>query len=317
MFFIRDRFFRGLRLVLALDPSRVAIGEVVVDAIENEYLPELVDQLEREPDEGRRARIQNLIDVWSGYANRSSQQGRSWNVEGVKVISNVGNKVGKTESQKEELAQAVTVRFYTRPKLRGFIERYDPARGPIGLMRQFKKVVGQEALSLVRLERGEQVDPETGERSFRRKTVPLETEEGGLIDVLHDTRETELTRREMKETKRDMAKWVEKRLSAKPAKVLFRMWHDIAEERGPDKVNFSKDIYPSWHEVTGKKSSLMDKYWKKIKRLIVEYFLEEEGWDLGPRTKKNLKISQRVASSFWRPRFASWMLEVARATGAV
>lgn len=312
MFFTRDRFFRGLRLVLALDPNKVAIGEVVVDAIEKEYLPQLVDQFEREPDEGRRAEIQNLIDLWSDYANRMAPQGRSWNSEATKVIVNVGNKVGKSEAQKEELAQAVAVRFYTRPKLKRFIENYDPARGPIGLMKAFKRAVGQEALHLVRLERGERVDPETGERTFTRKTVPLQTDEGGLIETLGDPRETELTRREIKETRREMAKWVRRRLTAEPARVLFDMWQKTAEDKGPDNVNFSRDIYPAWNEETGKSSSLMDKYWKKIKGLIVEYLEEEEGIRLGPRTLKKLKVSQRVARGFWRRRFATWMLEVVR-----
>ena len=34
MFFTGDRFFRGLRLILALDSKNVAVGEVVLDAIE-------------------------------------------------------------------------------------------------------------------------------------------------------------------------------------------------------------------------------------------------------------------------------------------
>ena len=111
MFFMQDRFFRGLRLVLALDPGRVALGEVVIDAIENEYIPELEKKLEREPDEGKQAEIQELMGVWSDYANRNSSQGRSWNVEGVKVLSNMGNKWGLSESEKEKARPAVLMDF--------------------------------------------------------------------------------------------------------------------------------------------------------------------------------------------------------------
>ena len=150
------------------------------------------------------------------------------------------------------------------------------------------------------------------DRSFRPKSVSLDLPDS-IGPTLLETNETEMDRLLIKETKREMFKWVIRNLKSDSAKLLFKTWQSEAEKRGPDNVSLRKDIYSDWEKETGKSPSEMDREWKIIKKLIVRYLQEEEGLNLGPRTLKKMKVSTEVANTFWRRRFACWMLGICRA----
>lgn len=297
MFFMSDRFFRGLRLVLALESKNVVVGEVVLDIIENEYLPALQDALLRTQDESESRELQDLFGVWEQYGDRRSK-GSIWNEKATQIISAVGNKFRMSESQKEDMAGDAAALFYTRPKGRKALLAYDYMKGPEGLMKLFNTIVTRMAMDIAR-------------KAAKRHETEIEQPER-----IMDVSETDLTRAEIKETKREMAKWVMNKLPSKSSKLLFRMWQKIAEKRGPEKVNFDKDIIPEWTELTDRSNAAAYREWKKIKQLIVDYLRDVEGLELGPRALRKLKVADRVASTFWRRRWASWMLEILRARRA-
>jgi hypothetical protein len=304
MFFTEDKFFKGLRFVLALDQRNVALGEVVIQVINEDIIPELQTRKAREPDEGKQEELQKEIDIWKKYGNKSKKEGRSWNVEAVKVIGNLGNAWGLTEQDKEEMAQQITSNFYTRPKLRNSLDFSRPDRkgGPIGLLQLFKHVIGQEARSY-----------RDREIRKRQKEIQLQTEGVDILRTIKENRPSELDRKLIREVKRDMQKYVEKRLPKEEQKSLFNRWIELAEDKGPDKVNISKDIFPEWTVETGKSTSSGDAYFKKIKNLIVKYLREEQDIHLNKAQLKKLKVSHSVADRFIRQKIASWILELVNA----
>jgi hypothetical protein len=307
MFFKHDRFLRGLRLFLALDPGRIAIGEVVIDAIETKFLPELEEAFMREPDEGKRNKIQRLIDIWVKYGNRNSAEGRSWSSEAAKVISAMTSGVYFSESMKEELAADVTELFYRRPAMRKKIHDFDYEKGPKKLMSDFLRKVRDGVKDTLR-----------SSRKFREmEQLPksLDDDDGDYRDI-EDTGQSESEwergEREIKEVIKRMGKWVKRKLP-KDAKVLYNLWEQASYEKGgPDRVNLSRDILPTWTEATGKKKGMMAKYITQIKKLQVEYLKEKEKLPINQRTLRNIGLQARVAVNFWMPRMATWLLEIYR-----
>lgn len=307
MFFKNDRFFNGLRLVLALDPNRIAIGEVVIDAINNKYVPELEAKIEGEDDLGRLEELEALLEKWERYGSRRTSEGYSWSEEGAKVVKSVANKFGISDSQAEELALDVTSRFYTRSKLMNFILNYDYEKGPEGLMRMFKKAVGQEAITLMR-----QRLKELKQISLDSKSPYDDREYGQRIE---DTSETDLDKSEIREVKREMDKYVLRNLKDDMAKAIYRLWRETAENKGAAGVNLKKDILENEKMMErGLKKGKLDRDMKIINGLIVRFLEDEEGVQLSKRLKKKLRVSN-VASAFWRKMLASWVLELYRGRG--
>lgn len=300
MFFMHDKFFKGLRLVIALDQSRVAIGEIAIDIIERDIIPNLQKEKSREKNERKKEQLSEEIREWQEYTKRSDK-GRVWNEEATKIVSNIGNTRNWSESMKEEIAQDVISKFYQRESnLRKKL--VNVKGGPIGLLKFFKRIIGD-------------LTKDIG-RSIRKDTllIPLETDDdrGNIGDTL-SSRTTDLSKQELKTMRNEMKRWVRPKLK-KEGQVLFDMWWQEAEKFGPEKVNFSK-IKPAWSEATGVKN--ISDNWIRIKKLIAQYLEDVEGLDLSPRAKKKLKISETIANNFIRRRFAKWMLELARQRGVI
>ena len=314
MFFADDKFLRGLRLILAIDVNRTAIAEPIFDAIQNIYIPKLQAAMNK-ADERDRDKYLDMIDEWKDYGNRRSSKGRQWAELAVNsIVSKIKWKFGLSESQTEDLIQDVAGRFYTRPKFRRFIDNFNPTKNPERLLKKFQKAVWQEALTLLRNQRKVEEKKTEDYYRMRDKAVPIETEEGGVVKNFA-IEDYDFTRGQINETLREMFKWTRRKLRKDEQKALFDRWLKLAMDKGPDGVNFTRDIYPEWTEEFGKSTSLGDRYWKDIKKLFIKYLRDEEGFDVGPRTLRNLKLSHSVALRYEgivRKRFASWMLEVVR-----
>lgn len=304
MFFMEDRFFKGLRLIIALDPNKVALGEVVLDIIQREVLPKLNTDKKRAKSDKEKESIQEEIDEWEIWGDRRTPEGRSWNTEAAKIVGSIGKTLFLTESQKEDVAQDIVSSFYGRDQK--LLKKLALSTGgPEGMMSFFKRMIIDKTRDIVRAMRKTNIQKD-------RLIVPLETDERDLKDVLHKT-ETDLTKEELQSMRKDMKKWVKPKLS-KQGRILFDMWWKEAEKVGPEKVNFSK-IRPIWIKRSGA-TNLSDN-WIRIKKQMAKYLKEVEGLDLSPRAKRKLKISEVIATNFIRRRFATWMLEIARARGVV
>jgi hypothetical protein len=286
-------------MLLALSPSRTALGEVVIDAIENEFLPNLKNELAREDDEGKRRKLEDLIELWEKYGDRRGK-GKVWAEDGLKVLSSLANQL--TESEKEDLASDVTAMFYTRPSLRKPILDHDPKDGIDALRKTFKLKVRGAVLDILR----------TQFKKMRQERLDVDPEEGGIgiqPEAGPSEEEWELEAAKIREVKRAMSSWVMRKLKKKEQQLLFKMWMSIAEKEGPD-VNWSRDIYPAWQDMTGKSTSSGEAYKGVIMQLVVDWLEDVYKQPMSKRQKRKLKVSEMVFDRFWMPRFAAWMLEV-------
>jgi hypothetical protein len=216
MFFTKDNFFRGLRLILALDQDKVMLREVLVDVIERGKIPELQTKKAREPDEGKKEELQKEIDIWKTYADRNSSQSRSWANDLTAQIGAIGNSYGFSESNKEEMAQDIVGKFYLRPNLRNKLIKSEG--GPTGLLKLFKTIVRGEAKNFHRKLRSEQRTD--GVKGLRPTDVALHDDGGVLIRDVADRAESELDRQMIREVKRDMSKWVNSKIRKPWRKML-------------------------------------------------------------------------------------------------
>jgi len=303
-----ERFLRGLRLVLAFDgrhlvalnANRIALGVVVTDNIERIIIPKLQKELDSERDEGKQEEIVRQIELWEKYADDSTPEGKSWNIEAAKVVAAQAHKFKLPANDAEDLANDIASEFYTNPRLASIFDKFDIDTGPLGLSRAFKKAVGNWALDVLKKE------------SIRSQKTPVSlnaptTDEGGTIgDVVPDVSISELDRSEFKEHLRGLTRHVFKKLNNDNAELLFSLWLEKAEDVGPDKVNFSRHIYPEWTESTGKSKALMDNHWKKIRELMRDYY--QDTYARRASVPQQSKIANVVAVMFWRQRFAAWML---------
>jgi hypothetical protein len=298
---------RSLRLFLALEPDRTALGEIVLDAIENQYIPELEKRLEREPDEGKKRKLERLIDVWEKYGKRNTTQGRSWAKEAAAIVASICRKAFKNnvESITEDIASDVTSLFYTRPASRAKFMNFDPEDGPSELMKMFKIEVRDHTKDSIR----------TVWKDLQHQRLDAPPEEGGIGDP-EDTREDELELYELRDLWDNMSKWVSRHLRDKKTKSFFNIWSkQIREKGGFHNVNLVKDVLPTWKEANGitTKWGNMAGHVKKIRQLMAKYLMEVEKKKLNKQTLKNIGLTARVAETYWKPRLAAWLLEVYRA----
>ena len=130
--------------------------------------------------------------------------------------------------------------------------------------------------------------------------------------------QAELDEREYRKLAKDLVRFMEKAIKDDVAWLMFKVWHQQAMRKGPDRVVMNKDVYPVLWDKYGvqfKKSVLSDR-WRDITRLLVKFWETPvdqggAGMKVPSRLKKKLKVSMgaRVAEAVWRERLCRWMLD--------
>lgn len=297
------QFFASLRNILAIRQGQISLADVVIDAIENKILPEIQDKYEEEDDIGKKEEIEEQIEMWEDYANES-REGKIWNKEGAKVVSHISQKYDIPDREAEDIANEIAAEFYANDRMRSIFDDFDIDTGPIGLLKLFKKTVANAARDILKKRQREQ------ERDVSMQT-PTEGDEGDsgeLGDFIEDAKEGDLERKEIEEVREDLARWMRKELKD-DQKLLFNMWFELSEDKDPGKIRWYNDIFPQWHEQTGKGKTMLDRHKKEIYQKIIEYFKNELNFDVGHRTLENLHLASAVTKRFWRCKFAQWMLQ--------
>ncbi len=295
-----------MRLLARLDPHDVVLGQVVIDAIENRILPKLHKEMEQEQDAGKREELQQTIALWEKYGDPNTVEGRSWNEDAADVVGGVTRLKGGNDDEAEDLASQLAAMFYTEPRLRTMFDRYDIKTGPKGLMGMWKKTLHDEATSYWRTYWRH-------DKGFESIDAP--SEEGhGLHETIPDVRSTSDEDFLPAALERVFA-FVEQHLTGATQKTdrqLLRLWSEQAIDKGPDHVNMSKDIFPSWHEATGLSQTSMDDAWNKIKKLLRKGLEELEGITLNNAQARKLHLADSVASEFIEQQMARWIMSRVR-----
>lgn len=303
------RIFSSLRRVLALDPKRHTLGEIAIRVINENILPEMEARIESEPDLGKRAKLEQMLDLWESYGDRRTPEGRSFTEEAMKIIVSIARKGRLTNTETEDLASDIVLSFYAenRTSMIRDLENFDYMKGVQKFVNMWKNKVRNGAYDELK-------------KVIRRKQhmtgMPTD-DEGKTMDVGDEgmsEKELRQMSRGMGEIFKEMGKYVRKKLGDS-AELLFNLYEQVALDKGGfDRVNIMRDVFPAWNESTGLASSTKDRYMKQIKMLQLKYLEDVEEFEIDRKTKKKLNLVARVAGKFWRPRFATWMLELYRAT---
>jgi len=312
------RFFSSLRRVIALQTNRVALGQVAVDFIKRLYIPELERLIAEEDNPADQEDMEKALRLWERSSSSSGE--KEWNNLAAMVVSSVVEGMwSRSADVAEDVAQQIAVDFYSAPRLTAMFDKFANigkgdvqvkeglTQGPIALRKMWGRTVKLRALTIMR------------ERARKNEKFPRE--EGGRlpsgdeVDIL-DTLESDmddLSAARLKKIKWDLERFVKGRLMGnKGARRTFDIWEELAEKKGADKINVSRDIVPRVMEEMGVKKSVVGEWAKEIRSLIHEFFQMGMARRIGSEERESLRIAAGsegvVAFEAFGRMFCAWML---------
>lgn len=304
MTYKNDRFLQSLREVLAFDKHDTAIGAIIVDIIDNIYLPAIKAEMDAEPDEGRKNDIYRTFKLWKQYGARGPKED-VWTAEAVKSIIKAASRAGvRDDATLQDIASAIQDKIWMGrwEKLLRKLQNYDYNKGPLDLLKFWKYSITQGTQSILVATRKQRDMQELPKSKETGEELPIEDVRSTLPGGVKD--------RDIMVILDDMADWIRSKTSG-DRELLFNMWEQEAKKKDSwADVNWSRDIFPSYNEITGKGNSWMMAEVKKLKLLMVRYLQDNLDIPITKRTLENLKLAERVAASYINPRFAAWMLEL-------
>lgn len=300
-------FFTGLRRVLIAN-SKVSLGAVAKDVIENLILPQIDEMLDNESlSEKQRDNLEENKEIWLQYANLNGA-GAVFNKAGISSVYSAAMKYNIRDPRSiEELANDVAGVFYSSysegipAKFRHFKDKADfIAQGPESFIKFFRNAVKQSAGDIL-------IKQHLHSDKLRSMNAPLGEDGGEVGDLIGDNSVSDDN--EIMEVKNDMRGWIMRKISGdEHAKTLFEIWMELADDQGSPDVNWSKEVFPIFYKKTGMSSGKMNILKKELLGLMVRYFREVQKTPLSPRVLKNLKVASVVASNFIRIKLATWMI---------
>ena len=284
---MHPNFFSQLRVVIALDKSRISLGDVVIDFINEEVIPDLQKKLKRLRNQEKRAEVEEKIEEWKKWGD-SRDLGKKWNTEAVKVIVNIGRKMNLNDYDLEDMASEILLQMVSGDVLK---KHFDVDTGPEGLMKFFKFIIDKRAKNYIR---------DIYQERAQSTSLQTQTEEGDeLIDTIRTRDISDLDKAQIEEVRQDMYDYV--RRNIEPSwRDDFETWVDVASEKGPINVSWSSDL--------GVKKGKAWNLKKAIYGLFVEYLESEFNEKIDERTLKSLKLAERIARKHFRMAFVRWML---------
>jgi len=310
-------FFAVLRKEIFRVASNVVIGVIARDAIRDVYLPEIQKKIDKAKKESEKAKLQDLYDEYAEYADRS-KKGHEFDRAAAAAIRQTLKAFGGSEQDMDDVAQETVANLYGVGARRSqawkkAVSKFDPLKNhPKQFLSYFTTVVSTRARSVWR-------DMSGGVKSERNKmrTVPIVDDEGGNIDI--PTTKVELNEFDeswMRDTLRDMTRYVMRKLGKPWVKEMFKRWMKFVIDGEAESVNFTKDIIKPMMESDEDSypgtPSMYRRTWKGVVEHMVDYFEKvlTPPLILTDRAKKKiLKISaDKVAAEEYRIRFSRWML---------
>ena len=114
-------FFASLRRFFALNADKVSAGAVVTDAIDREYIPALKRLIINEENPDEKEQLEEALKLWEDAASSD----RKWNeAAALAVGGQVEGSAGFSAQTAEEIAQDITVGFYSKPGWRKWLRNF-------------------------------------------------------------------------------------------------------------------------------------------------------------------------------------------------
>lgn len=306
------RFFNGIRLMLAAEYSQIVLGEVMVDAIKNIYLPELEGRLAGEDDPRKAGRLEKLIEQWTEYSEGGRRN--EWAKTAIAKIRDITKRFKGGPQDIADIAQNFAGNFYTKDNWRRWLtDRVDPEKGPGRAKAEWTKLINNNAMSYWR-------DRDVAEK---RKAEPRRPGEPDPVEQVpgkaFEVELSDLDRGVLNLVKKDLVSYVRRNARDDISRELFRLWFEAAKDKGAHNIKPEKDMYP--HVDVGRSAAWGR--WKEVRRLIPEFFAQKKIFDkygisltqraqrqmgLGRMSSRTATIADSLAGEEYFKQLASWVL---------
>jgi hypothetical protein len=200
-----DRFFTEIRTMLAreygarLQTKNSAMGEVVINKINTDFIPDLTKKLEREDDPAEREKLEKVIELWREYGDKRNPLSRKWNTIATNEVADTFRSLDDAEA--EDAAQNIAKMAWERDWIMQS-GRFSPEQGPVALQKHWRGIVRRKSKD----EFAKFI--KTLDKS---RKVPSTTEEGYDIVQQQPVVYTELEKMINREVRYDLARYVHER----------------------------------------------------------------------------------------------------------
>lgn len=310
------KLFHGLRVLVAehniLSTFQLGMGEIMSDVVLKRYVRPLMKEYKRTGDEDYMDKAQNFKQ----FADKGSDKFQVWDKYAAKAIWKKLREYHK-ENDFQDSMQYIASRLLKEIEKdkdifkKRKIDPLDPKIGPWDLVAAFSAFVSWKTHDYMRSEYYRNhinPDDDTGDGEGREKTMDRVPDEGGSESI---------DRAVLRETYSDMVKYLSRQLHGDDVDMgIFKSWMDAVDKYGIGKVEFKNDVYKKldkWGYVDDDIPYATAAWkWKRIRKLVSEFFEKELGMRLTDRQKKKLKLATAdvVAVEYMKRAVARWVLDI-------
>ena len=299
------KIFAALKVLVAKTGS--SLGAVAAMAIRDNFIPRLEKELDSESDPVRQEKIQETLKRW-----KSAMGSSRWEYMAHSMVETAAAGWHRDSDPDErtlgpsfadDIEQETAYVFFSDQRMKTVFEKFDPMGGPKAFVNYWNAVLRNAVSNTARKFLKEEPEHHFGER-------------GGPDEIPARKESTELDERAMQDAKAGLDRYIAEKFSGgrhELERLVYQTWMDAAAKSGAGSVFLSRDVLPVvYGEMKDKgfsiSSSTVYNAWNDVAKTIARYFRNELGMPLSNRTKRNLKLAERLAYSEYRRRLAAWVL---------
>jgi hypothetical protein len=313
------KFFASLRRVLALQTSKVALGQVAVDFISRLYIPELKRLIAEETNPSEAEDLTQALSLWQDAVKPTGEA--AWNSDAAKAIQSVVEFKWRQPSEvAEEIAQEIALEFYNVPVMAKMFDNFANIgkgdvklkegllQGPKALARLWRALLSNRTMYRMR----ERMRHEQGMGKRVEKTVLPSGESVDIMETM-EAPEPSLDANALRRVFNRLSKFVLKKFGGdKVGQETFKVWAREAIKNGADRVNVKRDIVPVVMESMGVQKSIINRKMDEIHKYIHEFFELGLAKPIGASDRdvirKMIGSEGLVAFESYHRMFCAWML---------
>lgn len=302
-------FFASLRVFLAhIDLEGLNLGVVAHQMIKDEFIPRLQKRLAEAKTDNESERIQSLIAEFEKYSNPKNSESKIYSRTAASVVRTIATRSKVGEDDMEDLMQQLAVDFF-QPlhargrSLMGDMMKFDEMGGPLALNKFWMSVVDFRTKFRIR----------ELQRKYQEKTISRpDGDDSEYSDPISNvTAPTPIDESYIRQVMKDLVSFIHKKLKNPEAAGMFDRWMEVAQTKGPSRVDMKHDVFQYLADQGYEASArTMEGWWPEIKRLIVRFFDTELEGQVSDQVRKMLRVGsvEIIAYEEFRKRLARWML---------
>lgn len=310
------------RHVLAIDYNNIVLGYVILDVIENTYLPKLNTKLQRlrEEDISDRAKVEQAIALWEKEAKDIKASNKNaWSAKPARAIEGIAAGFGiKDDNTVEEIIQNLVGNLYSTDRSSmNMLQNYDPEKGVSQIQGAWTSRLKDRAKNLIK-----KMFRDNPETNIRDQATPS-SEEGDPIDPIDKlTGDAPVSERELDTFIKQMGQYVLRDSKIKNSDYLtaiYNTWAKAFDKRDDiGSINFKSDVFPVISDRFQKKYPAVLKIFKeRIVPVMAKFMVSQMGGNqnfyekLITSSEDQRPMHERIAEDFYNRDMAAYILEPA------